>query len=278
MSDFWSLLFDPQISFLRNGFLFLILAAIPIGVVGSFHVVTKSTYFVSTVTHSSFGGIGLFLWLATLFPLFEKMQPIVGGYFWAIATMLALTLLEWRKVERLDALLSLIWSFSVALGITFMGLIKTRVIDPSRFLFGDILLITTGDLYVLFYLTLFILVLLLFYFPYVNLVAFDIEFAAVKQIATFKIQLFIRFISAIVLISMTQAVGIILVVALMSIPALIAQWYSKSLKQMMVMSSLVALVIGLISLVLSYFIQIASGPLFVICLTLTYLVHWFVKK
>ncbi len=275
--DFFTLLFDPNLSLLRDSVLFLLFISVAVGVSGSYITVSHSTYLAATIGHTILGGIGLSLYLSAISPLFSWFSPTLGSYLAGFFSLLCITLVERYFRENSDALFSLLWASGMAIGVLFMALSPTKI-SPDSYLLGDLLLITKGERNFALVWSAILLILLRLFYPYLNASLFDGEFLQAKGISLTAIRLTSRLALAITTIALTQGIGIILVVAVLSIPPMTVQPFCGSLKKTMLYSSLLFLFSGLISFYLGFQLNLPLAPLLVLLMGTLYLLSLPLRK
>ncbi len=240
-----------QFDFLRHALATGILASIACGVVGSYVVIKRIVFISGGISHTAYGGIGLGYFLG--------INPILGAVFFTVISALGMGILVERTRQREDTLIGIIWAVGMALGVIFVKLSPGYTTDLMSYLFGNILAVPFQDLILISILDAIIVAVVWFYFEELKAVAFDEEFAQVAGISTRFFNLLLLLLIALTVVVMIRAVGIILVIALMSIPPAIAGQSSKSLKEMMVLAIILGIVFNSGGIILSYFFDLPSG-------------------
>jgi len=240
-----------QFDFLRHALATGILASIACGVVGSYVVIKRIVFISGGISHTAYGGIGLGYFLG--------INPILGAVFFTVISALGMGILVERTRQREDTLIGIIWAVGMALGVIFVKLSPGYTTDLMSYLFGNILAVPFQDLILISILDAIIVAVVWFYFEELKAVAFDEEFAQVAGIPTRFFNLLLLLLIALTVVVMIRAVGILLVIALMSIPPAIAGQSSKSLKEMMVLAIILGIVFNSGGIILSYFFDLPSG-------------------
>jgi zinc transport system permease protein len=168
-----------------------------------------------------------------------------------------------KAKQREDTVINAIWAIGMSLGILFMA--KTPgYVDPQSYLFGNILLITTQDLILMLILDIIVVILAWRFYPQVEACAFDEEFAQVRGIPVQKFFLVTLIITACAVVLLQTFVGIIMVIAMLTLPAGTASTFSKSLSGMMIASCLLSFAFFTSGIVLSWNLDVPVGALTVI--------------
>ncbi len=249
-------------SFMQNAFLSAVLVSICVGVVGSLIVVNRMVFLAGGVAHSSYGGIGLAIYFGLL--------PLLGATLFATFIALIIAFLSYKNRERIDPVIGAMWAFGMAVGIIFTDLTPGYNVDLMSYLFGSIITVSKSDLYIMFAFDLLILLLISFYHKDLLALSFDSEFAKLRGIRVkFLYYLLVVMISFSVIVTI-RAVGLILVIALMSIPSYMAEKMSSSIYKMMLYASLLTLFFSVSGLLLSYYFDISSGATIILTATFTF--------
>ncbi len=243
--------------FMKNALLAGILVSIACGVVGTYVVVKGISFISGSISHAAYGGIGLGYYLG--------INPMLGATIFTVLSALGMGIVSHKTKQKEDTIIGMMWAVGMALGIIFIKLSPGYTADLMSYLFGSILTVPVGDLWLMLLLDLIIvLIVLLFYEPF-KLVAFDEEYAETLGLNTLALNLLLLFLIALTVVVMIRAVGIILVIALLTIPAAIARQLSKRLPLMMVLATLLGIVFAIVGLLLSYLWDLPSGATIILC-------------
>ncbi|GAI39454.1 unnamed protein product, partial [marine sediment metagenome] len=180
------------------------------------------------VSHCSFGGIGLGYYLG--------INPVLGALFFTVASALGMGVMTRRTKLPEDTAIGVLWVMGMALGIILVGLTPGYPPDLFSYLFGSILLVPSFDLFMMLILDIVIIsVVFLLYKEFLAL-SFDEEFGTVAGIPTERLYLTLLCLIALTVVVLIRVVGIILIIALLTIPAAMARQFTHSLKKMMLLS------------------------------------------
>lgn len=259
-----------QYEFIRNAILAVLLASIACGIIGVYVVVKRIVFISGGIAHASFGGVGLGYFLG--------VNPIWGIIPFSILSALVMGLVSKRTRIPEDTAIGILWALGVSLGIVFIGLSPGYAPDLFSYLFGNILTVTSVDLIIMLILDLvIIMVVFLFYKEFLAL-SFDDEFATVVGVPTVKLYFLLLGLIALTIVVLMKVVGIIMIIALLTIPAAISKQYTSNLKKMIFISILLSAIFGLGGLWLSYQLNLASGATIVIVSGIGFILSWFVKQ
>ena len=247
MSDFFLFGLD----FIRNALVAGLLASIACGVIGSYVVVKRMVSVSVGISHASFCGIGL--------GYLAGFDPLLGAMGFTVAAALVMGVLGQRVKQQMDTLICVVWAVGMSLGILFIALAPGYTPDLFSFLFGNILLVPTGDLVLTGILAVAIVVIVvILYYPLLA-VSFDQEYAAVMNLPVMALELLLLSMVALSVVMLIRVVGIILVIALLTLPAAISREFSAGLSRMMAGAVVVGILFTFGSIWLSYILDAPSG-------------------
>ncbi|MBU0518292.1 metal ABC transporter permease [bacterium] len=269
MIDFVQALFNPDLPFLRYALFAGLLSSLAFGLVGSFVVAKRISYIAGAISHSVLGGIGLGLYLSLVVG-WSWFQPLLGAMLAALLAALIIGWVSLRGSEREDTIIGAIWAVGMAVGLIFIA--KTPgYIDPMSYLFGNILLISRADLWLIVLLDAVIIAVVLLFFDKLLAICFDEEYARLRGINVEFYYLMLLFLTALTVVLMVRIVGIVMVIALLTLPAGIAGIFVQRLRQMMILATLLCSFFVTVGLALSYSLDWPTGPTIIIFAGIVYL-------
>ncbi len=252
-----------QHAFLQTALLAGLLASLGCGVIGTFVVVKRIAFMAGGIAHSVLGGMGA--------ALYYGVDPLLGALSAAIFTALLIGTIRlfWKTQE--DTLIGALWAVGMAIGILFIAKTPGYANDLMSFLFGNILLVPTRELWFMAALDLIlILTVAIFYRPFLA-VTFDEEFARLRGVPVAFFYLLLLCLVAVTVVLLIQVVGLILVIALLTLPAAIAGHYVHSLGGMMIIATLLGGMFTALGLALSYEPDLPAGPTMILLAGSVYL-------
>ncbi len=262
MPELLAILTDPDLTFFRNALLTGLLASISFGVIGSYVVVRRISAIAGAIAHCVLGGIGAGLYLERALGI-GWAGPMSGAIVVALLAAIILTLVSLRGGQREDTVIAVLWSLGMAIGLLFLA--KTPgYVDPMSYLFGNILLISATDLKVQAGLALLVLgVTWLCHSSFLAL-CFDEEYARLRGVRTGWYYLLLLCLTALTTVLLLRVVGIVLVIALLTLPAAAAGNLARSIGQMMWLATLFCMVCVVVGLGLSYHLDLPGGPVIIL--------------
>lgn len=240
-----------QFEFMRNAILAGVLVSIACGIIGSLIVVNRIVFISGGIAHAAYGGIGL--------AFFMGFSPYLGAAFFALAVSMVMGIVSLNRKHRADTIVSVLWAVGMALGIVFVDMTPGYNVDLMSFLFGSILTVPGTDILFMVPLDLFILITVSAFYKEFTAISYDEEFAFVVGIPVKLFYFVLMGMTAIAVVMTIRVVGLILVIALVSIPPYIAEKYTRSLGEMMLVSCFLGVLFTLVGLWLSYRYDLTSG-------------------
>ena len=251
-------------SFMQNAIAGGILASVACGAIGSYVVVKKIGYLAGGIAHAVLGGMGIAYYLGR--------SPIEGALVSAIVFAFILGWVSLRMQQQEDTIIGALWAGGMAVGILFISQTPGYNVDLMSFLFGNILMIASEDLYWIAGLDLIILVIVFLFYKQFISVSFDEEFARLRGIPVERFYLLFLSLVALTVVILIQIVGLILVIALLTLPAAIAGLYVRSLSLMMILAALFGMIFTTGGLAISYQPDLPPGPTIILLAGAFYLI------
>ena len=245
-----------QYDFIQNALIAGVLISIAAGIIGSLVVVNKITFLTGWIAHSSYGGIGLAIYLG--------LPVLFGSTVFAVLTAVIIAIITLNNRNRIDAIIGMMWASGMAIGIIFVDLTPGYNVDLMSYLFGSIIAVSNDDLIYMTALDIFIVSTVVFFYKQILAVSYDSEFATLRGINVKFFYTLILILAALCAVAAIKAVGLILVIALLTIPTYLAESFASRLSTMMVISSILATIFTILGLVVSYIYDISSGASIII--------------
>ncbi|MDR1869060.1 MAG: metal ABC transporter permease [Treponema sp.] len=261
MQSFFEALVNVNFPFLRNALAAGLLSSLLFGILGSVVTVRRIGSLAGAVSHAVLGGIGLALYISAYY--IPGFPPILGAFVFAVLSAIVIGLVSLKAKQREDTVINAIWVIGMSIGIIFMA--KTPgYTDPSTWLFGNILLISNQDIILLALLGIIVLLLAWRFYAQIEASSFDEEFARTRGVPVEKIFLILLGITAVAIVLLQTYVGIVMVIAMLTLPAGCAGVFSRSLGGMMLSSSLFSALFSVGGLLTGWIFDLPIGAMTVI--------------
>lgn len=253
-----------EFGFMQRGLLASVLVAVICGILGSFVVLKGLAFIGDALAHASFGGVALaFVFGANVY---------LGAFVFAIATALGIGAITQRGRVSSDTAIGVLFSGTFALGILIISRANSYTTDLFGYLFGDVLSITVGDLWTIGALGIVVLALVAVFYRQLLFVAFDPTVAAASGIQTRGLEYLLLALLGVTIVTAIQAVGIVMVVALLVTPSATAYLLTRRFHHMILASVAVGSLSALLGIYLSYYLDVASGAAIILVATALFFV------
>ena len=240
-----------QFEFMRNALLAGFLVSVICGIIGTFVVVNRIAFLAGGIAHAAYGGIGLAFFLGLPY-----LIGTLGFTLFAAIIMAAVTL---KARSRADTFIGVLWATGMALGVLLLDLTPGYNVDLMSYLFGSILAVPKADLWQMLIVCLMVVIIVLLFYNNFLAMSYDEEFAQLRGIPVKALYFLLIGMIALSIVMIIRVVGLILVIALLTIPPYIAEKYSSSLRMMMFISTLLCCMFTMVGLWLSYIFNLTSG-------------------
>jgi len=237
--------------FMRNAIMAGVFVSIACGVVGTLVVVNRIVFISGGIAHAAYGGIGLAIYMG--------ISPTIGAGIFSVGSSLIMGAVSLKSRHRTDTIIGVLWAVGMAIGVVLVDLTPGYHVDLMSYLFGSILAVPKSDLWFMLPLDLVIILVVLFFYKEFLAISYDAEFARVRGVPVNALYLVLFCMIGFSVVMIIRIVGLILVIALLSIPPYIAERFTTSLGKMMVLSSLFGIFFTLIGLWISYRFNLTSG-------------------
>ncbi len=240
-----------QFEFMRNALYAGILTSIICGIIGTLIVVNRLVFLAGGIAHSAYGGIGL--------AFFFGLPYMVGAIGFSFVVAMIMAGVSLKAKERADTIVGVLWAVGMASGILLLDLTPGYNVDLMSYLFGSILSVPRSDLVTMAAIGVAILLLVSYFFRDLLAMSYDEEFAQIRGMPVKRLYYMLIGMVAVTVVMVVQVVGLILVIALLTIPPSISEKYTKSLAKMMLCSCFLGMVFTTGGLWLSYRYDMTSG-------------------
>lgn len=247
-----------------------ILASIICGIMGSLIVVNRIVFLSGGIAHAAYGGIGIayyFKW--------PVMFSTLGFSFIASMLMAAVT---FKVKHRADTIIGVIWALGMAIGIILIDLTPGYNVDLMSYLFGSILTVSKSNLFVMLGITILLFFFVVFYYNDLLAASYDEEFAQVRGVHVKQLYFILIGMLGLTIVMIIQVVGLIMVIALLTIPPFIMENKVKSLFQMMIGASVLGAFFTLTGLWMSYRFNLTSGASIILVAGTVFLLNLLADK
>ena len=259
-----------QYEFIRNALAAGLLASVICGIMGTLVVVNRIVFLSGGIAHAAFGGIGLSFFLGWPY--------LVGTMGFSIAAAMVMAAVSLKARHRADTIIGVIWAVGMAFGIILLDLTPGYNVDLMSYLFGSILAVPRLDLWVMLMVGALIGGFVIYFYKDLLAISYDEEFARIRGVPIRALYFTLIGILAIAIVLIIRIVGLILVIALLTIPPFMVEKYAKSLFQMMMGSSLLGALFTIIGLWLSYAFNLTSGASIILVAGISFFLFFLIDR
>lgn len=267
MIEFFSAMFTY--GFMRNALLAGILISIACGIIGTLVVLNRIVFLAGGIAHAAYGGIGL--------AFFFGLNPIIGAVFFSLLASLTMGLVQQKTRQRADTLIGVLWAVGMALGIIFINLSPGYKADLMSYLFGSILAVSSIDIWMMAGVALLILILVVLLYRGLLAISFDSTFARVRNLPVDFLYLLMIFLIGLTVVVAMRVVGLIMIIALLTIPPAIANLFVRNMWKIMLLSTILSVIFTITGLIISYMLDLTSGATIILISGVGFLVAYLIK-
>ena len=255
---------------MRNALAAGVLVSIACGIIGTYVVINRIVFLSGGIAHAAYGGIGLGYLLG--------INPVLGAIAFSIISALGMGIVHRKTRQRSDTIIGVMWAVGMAMGIIFLDLSPGYKADLMSYLFGSILAVPQSDLIIMLVLNLIILTLVILYFKELQAISFDETFAFVVNVPVDRLYLMLVCLIGLTVVMVMRIVGLIMVIALLTMPPAIASLFVKDMKRMMIVSVLLSILFTFTGLLLSYYLNLTSGATIILVSGIVYFISFIIQK
>jgi ABC-type Mn2+/Zn2+ transport system permease subunit len=247
-----------------------VIAGVLSAIIGVFVVLRRMAFFAHAVAHASLTGIAI--------GLIANINPFTAAIGFGILTGILIAYLIEKSKLFVDTIIGVLLPFTMSLGLIIIGFIKTYKPDLMSYLFGDILAVSNQDIYIILAIAIVSLLIIYFLFDEITLTSLDEEWATVRGLNVRLINYIFYILLSVIVVIGTKVVGIILVSALIVIPAASAQNIARSFKETITLSTVFGFVSVVVGTAASYVLNLPTGPAIVVLLSLIFLITILIRR
>lgn len=240
-----------------------LLASIGCGVMGAFVVVKRISSLAGGIAHAVLAGMGI--------AVFCNGSPILGAVIAALVSALLIGFIKLRWQQDEETLIAAFWSVGMAIGVLFISRTEGYNINLMGYLFGNILLVSGNDLLRMLVLDTVVLIVVGLFYRQFLATAFDEEFARLRGVNVEFFYILMLGMIALTVVLLIQIVGLLLVIALLVLPAASAGQFVRTLPRMMALAVLLSMLSSVGGLALSYRPDLPAGATIIVLAGLVYI-------
>ena len=246
-------------SFMVRGLMAAIMVGTICAILGTYVILQGMAFFGDALAHTILPGVVLAYLVG--WPL------AVGALIFGILSAIGIGALSQRGEVREDTAIGVIFAGSFALGVAMLSTVRSYAVDLAHILFGDVLGVSTADLWLTAGLGAVVLLVVFLFYKEFLVLAFDPTLAVVLRLPVKVLRYLLLILIAVTIVISLQTVGMALMLAMLITPAAAAQLLTRRLPSMMITAAVIGALANVVGLYLSYYVNIASGPAMVLVAT-----------
>lgn len=258
-----------QFEFMRNALMAGLLTSVICGIIGTFVVVNRIAFLAGGIAHAAYGGIGI--------AFFFGLPYIVGTLGFTLFAALIMAAVTLKARDRADTFIGVLWAGGMALGVLLLDLTPGYNVDLMSYLFGSILAVPKSDLWQMLVMCLSVGFIVIFFYNDFLAMSYDEEFAQLRGVPVKGLYFLLIGMIALSIVMIIRVVGLILVIALLTIPPYIAEKYARSLRMMILISTLLCCMFTIVGLWLSYIFNLTSGSTIIMVAVAAFFISFLVQ-
>jgi manganese/iron transport system permease protein len=259
--------------FMVRGLLAALMVGVVCATVGTYVVLRGMAFFGDALAHAILPGVAV--------------GYLVGGgarepLFWwglaaAVVSSIGIGTITKGAQVREDTAIGIVFASMFALGIAMISTVRSYTVDLTHFLFGDVLGVSSSDLWLILIFGGSIVLSVLVFYKELLVLSFDPLLAATLRLPARWLEYFLLVLIAVAIVVSLQTVGVALMVAMLVTPAAAAFLLTRRLPVMMVLAAAIASASGIIGLYISYYMGVASGAAIVLTSTVFFALAWLAR-
>lgn len=241
-----------QYEFIRNALFAALLASVACGVIGAYVVTKRITFISGAIAHAAFGGVGLGYFLG--------INPVLAVIPFSVLSAIGIGIVGRKARLPEDSTIGIFWAVGMALGVLLISLTPGYAPDLFNYIFGNILMVPASDLALMLALDVLIAATVALFYKEFLAISFDEEYAKVSGVKVTFFYLLLLCLVALTVVILIRVVGVVLVIALLAMPAAITRLFGcVSLRRMMAISAALGAALTVSGLWISYWLNLPSG-------------------
>jgi len=247
-----------------NSFYASFLISIAVGIIGSLIVINKNSFIAGSIAHGSFGGIGI--------AFYFSLPVLLSTSLFASLLAIILAIITLKMPHRSDAVIGAIWAIGMSIGIIFSEMTPGYNGGLISYLFGSILTISNDDISMMIGVDIALILFITLLYNQMLLISYDKEFSKVRGLNVMFLHTLFLILTALTIVMSVRAIGLILIIAMFTIPPFIAEKFTKSLKTMMFISAILSAIFMISGIVLSFYYNISATATIILLASISFFI------
>lgn len=256
--------------FMRNALIASLWVSLATGIIGSLVVLNRIVSLSGGIAHAAYGGVGIAYYFG--------QDPMIGALLFSTVSALIMGMAKRKSRSGADTLIGVMWSIGMAIGIIFISLTPGYKANLMSYLFGSILAVSGTDLRLMALIAFLVLGFVIFTYRSLLAISYDEIFSTVRNVPVNLIYLTMLVLIGLTVVVAMRMVGLIMVIALLSIPPAIALNHFKDVRGIMLSSVLISFMLCFMGLAISFQTNIQAGPVIILLASAAFIISSLVRR
>ena len=256
--------------FMQNALLAGVLVSLVSGIIGTLVVLNRMVGISGGIAHAAYGGVGI----ASYF----GFDPVLGAVLFSLLSSVTMGVAHRKLRERSDTMIGVMWAVGMATGIIFVSLTPGYRANLMSYLFGSILAVSKQDIWWMAGVALATVLFVALFYRQLLAISFDEEFATVRNLPVTALSVLLLIMTGLAVVVAMRVVGLIMVIALLTIPSAIASMFFKEMRVIMLVAVGLGIVFISAGLVISFLSNLPAAAVIILLAGLVYFLAFVIKR
>lgn len=256
--------------FMQNALLAGVLVSLVSGIIGTLVVLNRMVGISGGIAHAAYGGVGI----ASYF----GFDPVLGAVLFSLLSSVTMGVARRKLRERSDTMIGVMWAVGMATGIIFVSLTPGYRANLMSYLFGSILAVSIQDIWWMAGIALATVLFVALFYRQLLAISFDEEFAIVRNLPVTVLSVLLLIMTGLTVVVAMRVVGLIMVIALLTIPSAIASMFFKDMRVIMLVAVGLGIVFISAGLVISFLSNLPAAAVIILLAGLVYFLAFIIKR
>lgn len=256
--------------FMQNALLAGVLVSLVSGIIGTLVVLNRMVGISGGIAHAAYGGVGI----ASYF----GFDPVLGAVLFSLLSSVTMGVAHRKLRERSDTMIGVMWAVGMATGIIFVSLTPGYRANLMSYLFGSILAVSKEDIWWMAGIALATVLFVALFYRQLLAISFDEEFATVRNLPVTVLSVLLLIMTGLTVVVAMRVVGLIMVIALLTIPSAIASMFFKEMRVIMLVAVGLGVVFISAGLVISFLSNLPAAAVIILLAGLVYFLAFVIKR
>ncbi len=256
--------------FMQNALLAGVLVSLVSGIIGTLVVLNRMVGISGGVAHAAYGGVGI----ASYF----GFDPVLGAVLFSLLSSVTMGVAHRKLRERSDTMIGVMWAVGMAIGIIFVSLTPGYRANLMSYLFGSILAVSMADIWWMAGIAAATVLFVALFYRQLLAISFDEEFATVRNLPVTVLSVLLLIMTGLTVVVAMRVVGLIMVIALLTIPSAIVSMFFKDLRVIMLVAVGLGIVLIWAGLVISFLSNLPAAAVIILLAGIAYFLAFVIKR